>query len=316
MTNKIHIKRYNPTQKYEWDNFMQESKNGLFFFERDFMDYHSDRFKDHSLMIYSKSTLLAVFPANENENIIYSHQGLTFGSLLLSKKAKTKHILIIFEEVKKYYTEFGFSKIIYKSIPYIFHKYPSQEDLYVLYRNNAQIVKREISSVIKLKNKIEYTPAQKRQAQKLSKTTAQIVEEKDFSNFWKLLNDTLKKYHNTAPVHTLEEIMRLKYHFPKQIKVFSVYQNDEILAGVLLFDFGKTIHNQYIASSEKGRKTGALAFLHQYLIQYFQKEKNYYSFGISTENGGLYLNEGLIRQKEEMGGRGVVLDTYEIILNQ
>ena len=38
-------------------------------------------------------------------------------------------------------------------------------------------------------------------------------------------------------------------------------------------------------------------------------------FGISTEQGGLYLNEGLSSQKFRMGGRGIVYNTYEIKLD-
>ena len=37
-----------------------------------------------------------------------------------------------------------------------------------------------------------------------------------------------------------------------------------------------------------------------------------FDFGISTEQGGRYLNEGLIFQKEGFGARTVVYDTYEL----
>ena len=40
-------------------------------------------------------------------------------------------------------------------------------------------------------------------------------------------------------------------------------------------------------------------------------DRRYFSFGISTEQAGQYLNEGLIAQKEGFGARTVVHDFYE-----
>ena len=49
-----------------------------------------------------------------------------------------------------------------------------------------------------------------------------------------------------------------------------------------------------------------------YLINQQYTDKEYFDFGISTEDNGRYLNEGLITQKQEFGGRGVVYDFYEL----
>mgnify|MGYP006969164291 CR=1 FL=1 len=42
--------------------------------------------------------------------------------------------------------------------------------------------------------------------------------------------------------------------------------------------------------------------------------KKYFDFGISVEDGGRYLNNGLIAYKERLGGRAIVYDTYIIDL--
>ena len=39
-----------------------------------------------------------------------------------------------------------------------------------------------------------------------------------------------------------------------------------------------------------------------------------FDFGVSTEQRGSYLNEGLIFQKEGFGGRAICYDTYAIDL--
>jgi hypothetical protein len=68
-----------------------------------------------------------------------------------------------------------------------------------------------------------------------------------------------------------------------------------------------------MAASQEGRKLGALDFINHTLLQKFSDRK-YYSFGISTEKQGQFLNEGLIQQKENMGARGIALDFYSIKL--
>ena len=79
----------------EWDAFVRTSKNGTFLHERRFMDYHADRFSDCSLMIYEDNELVALFPANwdANEFVLYSHQGLTYGGLLLTSET-TQHLVL------------------------------------------------------------------------------------------------------------------------------------------------------------------------------------------------------------------------------
>ncbi|WP_374449229.1 GNAT family N-acetyltransferase [Cloacibacterium normanense] len=310
------IEKFSPESKSKWDHFVSTAKNGLFFFYRDFMDYHADRFKDHSLIIYKnedRNEILAVFPANENDRQIISHGGLTFGSLVISPNTKGKDVITIFDEIKNYYKQLGFAKIIYKAIPYIFHKYPCQEDLYALYLSDSKLIRRDISSVIEISDKIEFSQSKKNLINRFIKAGQHIDEETKFERFWDLLSKVLIKF-DTKPVHTVEEITRLKHTFGNNIRLFTVNHDSELLAGVVIFDFGNVVHTQYMANSDKGRKLGALDFINYHLINYVFRDKKYYSFGISTEENGRYLNQGLLQQKENMGGRAVVLDFYEIEL--
>lgn len=54
------IERYTADQKAIWNQFVLNSKNGTFLFDRNYMDYHSDRFEDYSLMIYRKGKLYSL----------------------------------------------------------------------------------------------------------------------------------------------------------------------------------------------------------------------------------------------------------------
>ncbi len=49
----LSVERYTASRKREWDAFVSAAKNATFLFSRDYMDYHSDRFADHSLMIFN-----------------------------------------------------------------------------------------------------------------------------------------------------------------------------------------------------------------------------------------------------------------------
>ena len=71
------IIRYSGEQKTAWNQFVSNSKNGTFLFDRNYMDYHSNRFEDNSLMVYRKGKLYSLLPANKVGNVLYSHQGLT-----------------------------------------------------------------------------------------------------------------------------------------------------------------------------------------------------------------------------------------------
>ncbi|WP_226063795.1 GNAT family N-acetyltransferase [Kaistella polysaccharea] len=309
---EISLVRYKKDLQSDWNKFVHNSKNALFFFDRNFMDYHSDRFVDHSLIFLKKNKIIALFPATEHGLEIISHAGLTFGSLLLSFDAKTIDILEIFEKIKNYYRGLSFENIVYKSIPYIFHQYPSQEDLYALFRHEGKITRRDVSSVIDLNNPIPINNNKKRLNKRCADYNVLIKETTDLKEYWKVLTIVLEKF-NTKPTHNLFEILSLKEHFPNNIKFFEARKSNELLAGVLIFDFGNVIHAQYMAATQNGRKIGALDFINSFLLEKY-KYRKYYSFGISTEKNGLYLNTGLIQQKENMGARAVTLDVYTIKL--
>jgi hypothetical protein len=309
---KFELTKYNSSHKNDWNSFISESKNGLFFFDRDFMEYHSDRFQDHSLLIFNNNKIAAVFPANESGKEIISHGGLTFGSLVLSHYVKASEVLEIFEEIKKYYQKLSFHEIIYKAVPHIFHKYPSEEDLYALFRSQASLFRRDISSVIDLSSPIRFSETKRQLVRKCEEKQIIVSENENFEEYWTLLSEVLQKF-DTKPVHTVTEISLLKEKFPENIRLFEARKDNILFAGIVIFDFGNVVHTQYMAASQEGRKLGALDFINHTLLHEFEDRK-YYSFGISTENQGTFLNEGLIQQKENMGARGIALDFYSIKL--
>jgi len=303
-------KEYNSTFKNEWDNFIDSARNSHFMFKRDYIDYHAERFRDSSLMFYQKNELLAVIPANKENSKFYTHQGLTFGGIISGTNFTSLDAEEVINEWIRWCKTNDITEIIYKKVPYIYSKYPCDEDLYFMHLKGAQLMSRSISSVLVPSSSIEPGGQKKRYLKKATKLGVKVEQSADIESYWRILETVLKERHNTLPVHSLNEIKRLYSSFPENIKLFSAVLKDKIIAGVLVYETGTTAHCQYIAGSDEGREIGALDLIFHYLINKIYIEKPFFDFGISTEDGGKFLNKGLIRQKEGMGGRAVNYDTY------
>lgn len=319
----ITVTRYTPKNHQTWNEFVKQSRQGTFLFDRNYMDYHQDRFHDHSLMIYYKDKLYALLPANEvvsasNNEIpqkeLVSHQGLTYGGLLTCNKMTAELTCETFEAIGNYLKQEGFSKLTYKAIPWIYHKIPSEEDLYALIHvGKASLSAREISTTILLQNKLRFSEQRRRGVNKAKKNSLiirQSSQEEVFA-FWNILNNNLQQKYHTRPVHSNEELQLLMSRFPENIIGYSVLKDEEVIAGTIIFITPQVIHTQYIGASEKGKEEGALDLLFDYLINQKKWNAPYFDFGKSTEDRGNYLNTNLIHQKEGFGGRGVAYDTYE-----
>jgi hypothetical protein len=311
----ISVEKYSVDYKEIWDEFVAKSKNAIFFFFRDYMDYHADRFQDSSLMIFKDKKIIALFPANINDDTVYSHQGLSYGGLLFSERSTTLETLEIFEQISTYLKALNIKKIIYKPVPYIYHQYPAQEDLYALFRLNAKRIACYMSSTIKQPHPITFSELRKRGVKKAKKNELEVVKYDAFDLFWEILSDNLGGKYDLTPVHSVEEITLLKNRFPENIEHYLVFTKEKKpVAGTVMYISDQVAHAQYIASSMEGRNIGALDFLFDHLINHVFRNKTYFDFGHSTEQMGNYLNEGLIFQKEGFGGRGIVYETFEIIL--
>lgn len=305
---------YSSVLKKEWDSLAANSKAPLFFFQRDFMEYHGDRFNDHSLLFFLDGKAVAILPASLHENELVSHGGLTFGGLLVSDKLRAGSFLEIIETLRAHCKAHKIYSVVYKAIPYIFHSSPCQEDLYTLHRFGATLYKRELSSAINLNHRAKISKGRKWLINKAKKLPITIEESSDWESFHALLSEVLAK-HNAKPVHTANELKYLHSLFPQNISLQIGKHDEKVLAAVLLFKFEGTTHTQYMATSEAGKEVGALDYLVESCIQEAATEgQNYFSFGISTEDKGTILNTGLIAQKESFGARGISIDTYQLTI--
>jgi hypothetical protein len=308
----LRITIYREEQKKIWDKFISKSKNGTFLFCRDYMDYHSDRFTDHSLMFYKNNDLVAVMPANIQGITLSSHCGLTFGGIISDERMKTVLMLEIFESLKEFLSGVGIKKIIYKTIPYIYHRIPAEEDLYALFLNKAELLGRDVSSTILTAKKINFTRNRRRCIKKSREIGVEVKRSNDYTAFMAIEEANLESKYLVKPTHNPEEMHLLSKKFPDNIKLFGAFFEGKMVSGTIIYECSDVAHFQYAASTDEGNSLHGEDLVLDFLINDYYSEKKYIDFGRSTENYGEYLNKGLISYKEAFGARSTSYDIYKM----
>lgn len=308
------IIRYSADKADEWNAFVAASKNGTFLFDRRYMDYHSDRFLDHSLMFYEKGKLYAVMPANDDKHgSLCSHQGLTYGGLIMDKGCRAAKVRDLFLQMNDFLRVEGFHRVVYKHIPYIYSSLPAEEDLFALTNVcRATIQSRDVASVVDLHRRLPFSELRRRGIKKAVASRLQVIESTDYTSFWDVLSSNLMERFHASPVHSLSEIELLSSRFPQNIKLYVVTDGGEVIGGTVLYISADIVKTQYISTNDRGRKVGALDYLFSCLLDKYESEGfRFFDFGTSNRVDTDDLNEPLIFQKEGFGGRAVCYDHYE-----
>jgi lipid II:glycine glycyltransferase (peptidoglycan interpeptide bridge formation enzyme) len=224
-----------------------------------------------------------------------------------------------FDVIIEYYHQLGIKEFVYKPVPSIYAKVPSDEDLYALFLHSAQLDVVNIASTISLASyetdtcEDGYNENTRRNIRRARKEGVTIVQSDDLATFHDILSSLLKSRFSTTPVHTLAELQLLAGQFPDNIRLLLAMKGGEAVAGSLLYITDTVVHTQYIAATEEGKRCNALSLLFDHAISEARTlGKRYFDFGTCNENRGLYLNEGLIRQKNGFGGRGIAYPSYVI----
>ena len=311
------VKKYSSEFYFLWNEFVAKSKNATFLFHRDFMEYHQDRFEDFSLLVFDDSEqLIALLPANRQEDTLFSHQGLTYGGIILQEKTKLSDCIFIAKSIFEFLKTCGCNKMIFKEVPAIYHKMPSDELRYLMFLMRGNLIRRDVLTVLDMSSSFSFSRDRKNGIKRGIKNNLVVREEANFESFWtEILIPNLAEKHQAKPVHSLQEIQYLHSKFPENIRQFNVYQNDTIVAGTTIFESNFVAHSQYISGNSDKNELGSLDFLHDYLISNVFKNKKYFDFGISNENHGKNINEGLLYWKESFGAKSITQDFYELEIN-
>lgn len=305
---------YAAADRDAWNAFVAASKNGTFLFDRGFMEYHADRFVDHSLVVHRGEELLALLPAHRVGTEVHSHDGLTYGGFVLSDRMTTPLMLEVFACCCRLLREQGMTALLYKTVPHIYHRYPAEEDRYALFRADAVLHRRDLLSTIDMGNRLPSQRRRRRGAAKAGQAGVEIAEADDWKRYWALLTAHLDERYGVKPVHDLAEIGLLRDRFPANIRLFTVSRRDALLAGVVIFETATVAHLQYAAASAEGLALGCLDLLFFHLLDVVFARKRWFDFGNSADRQGRTLNSGLVIQKEGFGGRAIAHDHYRVPL--
>jgi hypothetical protein len=296
-----------------WNDFVSAAKNATFLFQRNFMEYHSDRFQDYSLLIFEDKKLVSLLPANIVDDVVFSHHGLTYGGFVFDEKIKLGQVLEIVKIVLKFLNDTKIKTLKLKLIPSIYNSYFSQEIEYAMFLTKATLYRRDCLSVVDLTKAFAISKTRRESINRGKKNALKIVEEPNFKLFWEeILIPNLDKKHNAKPVHTCKEMELLYRQFPNNIRHFNVYDDAKIVAGTTIFITDQVAHPQYISGNEQKNELGSIDYLYHHLITGVFKDKHFFDFGPSHENDGKQINQGILFWKESFGAKTVVQDWYEV----
>lgn len=315
----LSVRPYEPSDENIWDDFCTRALQATLLHTRRFLSYHGDRFVDCSLIIEDDGKCVGLFPAAHSmldPTCVVSHPGITYGGILHSGDLRGESMVSALVKICQHYHGQGLARLTYKVVPNFYHRVPAQDDIYALFRLGATRPRCDMSSTIDLQHRLPVSDRRRRSLKKAIKAGVEIVEGSQYlPKLWDVLVENLADKHGTNPVHSLEEIELLADRFPEEIRCICAKMNDRVVAGVLLFITPTTHHAQYIASSETGYMVSALDLVFEYAIKSASDQgKRWFDFGISNEDQGKALNDGLYRFKSEFGGGGTVHEFYDLKL--
>lgn len=314
------VRNYEEQDAEAWDRLVDESLNGTFLHKRRFLSYHGKRFEDVSLIINdNRKGLVGVLPAAldpTREGVVISHPGSTYGGVVHKGRLRGAAMVEALDIIAETYRDMGLRVLQYKVVPYIYHRVFSNDDLYALFRLGAVRYRCDLSATIELTLSQAYNKQRCRDLNKAQRSGLYIEQGAQYlAPYWAILEKNLATKHATRPTHTLREISHLQKRFPEEIRCVAAMIDDEVVSGIILFRTPRVDHVQYSGSSPHGDAVGAQTAVMDYAIGRSRSSgKRYFDFGISNENQGKVLNEGLYKFKSGFGAGGTVHEFYQLDL--
>jgi hypothetical protein len=314
------VRFYAAHDEQRWDALCARAHAATFLHTRRFLSYHGDRFVDRSLVFEDErgqwrgALPLAQDPSDAAHWI--SHPGITYGGPLHDGSLAGAAMLQSLQAACAWAHAHGARRLGFKAVPHIYQRAPAQDDLYALFRLGAQRVRCDLASCIDLAQRLPVSERRRRGLKKAQRAGLEWAAGcAHLGALWPVLEQNLEQVHGRRPVHRLDEMQQLAERFAQSIQCRVALLEKRVVAGLVLFVTPRVTHGQYIASSEEGRALGALDFLFHHAIAEAQAmQQRFFSFGISTEDGGRMLNEGLHAFKSEFGAGAVVHEHYEVAL--
>ena len=317
MSARMRIVQFTPEWSEGWDELVERAPMATFLHSRRFLSYHGDRFEDASLLLFDEQDRLrAALPAAldpELADTVVSHPGATYGGLVHDGSVNGDRTRDALAQVREHYAAQGLERLRYDAVPHIYHRSPSQDDIWALAELGATLVRSDLSCAIDLANRREPSERRRRSIRRARERGVTVSEGTDgLAAFWPVLESTLERRHAARPVHTLAEIEELRSRFPQRILPLVATLDSEPCAGAVLFVTHTTVHTQYLAATEAGMDASALDAVIEHGVELAAaRGARWFDFGISPGEDRRGVLAGLYRYKAEFGGGGVVHERYE-----
>ena len=225
---------------------------------------------------------------------------------MVKEDIRIKEYVAIAKEIMQFLQTNGVENFEIKLLPKIYNQTIADEMDYVAFLMQSSLFRSDVYLTMDMQNDYQPNRNRKRALKIASELGIEIKEEKNYDGFWnQILTPNLKERFGVEPVHSCEEIEKLVAFFPENILLFNAYQDTILKAGVVMFMTDNVAHFQYSSGGNDRNDTAALDVLFDFIIQKYAHKK-YISFGSSSEDNGLKLNEGLAYWKESFGAKTTV----------
>jgi len=312
LANFYEVRHYSSELKGDWESVLLKATNATLMHDRAFLAYHpADKFQDCSVILYKDNIPIAVFPGHREEDLVYSHNGLSYGGLIHTPCSFNQK-LEYYKFMMKHYDSLGINSLHIKETPSIYDANHDESTAYIMHLAQAEIIQMELSLAIKLPLRVT-NKGRKANIKQANLAKLEIIESNDPSAFWEeLLLPNLENRYNKKPTHSKEEMVFLMKKFTKNIRQFNVYKDNQIIAGATVYFSPNCMHTQYLASNKQGRDLHALDALIKYLCDNFAAKRQFLDFGHSNENRGLNINKSLFRWKESFGANSFIHRHFQV----
>jgi CelD/BcsL family acetyltransferase involved in cellulose biosynthesis len=303
-----------------WDDLVARSVNGTFLHTRRYLGYHGERFVDRSLLVERDGLVVGVLPLAldpADQRCAVSHPGITYGGLVHDDSLFGDALLDVLSQAFDCLRSHGVARVAYRPVPAMYHRRAAADDVYALFRLGAVRDRCQLSTMLELRDSRELPQRRRRGVRRAEVLGVEPRSGADqLPAMWAMLERNLAERHGVRPVHTLHEMKLLATLFPAEIRCVVGYLDDVAAAGTLLYDTGRVVHTQYLASTPEGRAASALDLVVERCIgDAAEAGRAVFDFGVSTSDGGRLLNSGLHEYKRSFGAGSAVYESWTVELS-
>src|SRR5439155_25702678 len=140
------------------------------------------------------------------------------------------------------------------------------------------LVRRDGSAAIDQRDRIGPNELRRRAARRARTKGVDVRPTADFAGYMAIVAENLQTRHGATPTHTAAEMSLLADRHPDHVKLFGAYHEQNLVAGVVVYESRQVAHAQYIASTAAGRELSALDCVFEVLINETYAATPYFDF--------------------------------------